>query len=179
MHRKSFLIVAAGSAGGLLVGIGMFVGWLIGHSDRGDSLLPETLLNATATHSSENFAIATGRIDEYSEGLFMLDSLTGDLQCVVMNKSTAKFASFYRTNVLEDLDVQAKKPKFLMVTGHAQFRTGGPIRPAPTVVYVVDATSGRYVAYGLPLAGQTRRAAAVGKLLVLDVQGSRSNEFND
>ena len=179
-QHKSLFVFGAGTAVGLLIGMGMFVGWIVGQSsNQGDGLFPATLLNATATHSSENFAIATGQIDEYAEGLFMLDSLTGELQCVVMNKSTAKFTSFYRTNVLEALDVQGKKPKFLLVTGYANFRTGGTIRPANTVVYVVDANTGRYAAYGVPLAGQTKRAAAIGKLLVLDVRDARPDEINE
>jgi hypothetical protein len=46
---------------------------------------------------------------------------------------------------------QGKDPRYLMVTGQLNFRaSGGNIRPAQCVVYVADANTGNFVAYGLP-----------------------------
>ncbi len=42
--------------------------------------MPETVLNASASHGGETFAMATGPVDADVEGLFMLDFLTGELQ---------------------------------------------------------------------------------------------------
>ena len=177
------LVFVTGTATGLLVGIGMFLGALT--TIRSDSpghlplKLPQTLLHATASHGTEKFIAATGQIDQYAEGLFTLDALTGDLQCVVMNNRTGKFGAFYRTNVLTDLQVAGKKPQFVMVTGIVDFRSIGTARPAPCVAYVIDANTGRYAAYGIPLSGQTSRAAAVGSLVLLDARDARSEDVNE
>ena len=179
-RNKTVLAFAAGTAVGLLVGVGMLIGAL---ASRGPAIsksllsLPETALHAAATDSSENFAVATGEIDENAEGIFFLDSLTGDLQCAVINYRLAKFTSFFRTNVLKDLAIEDKKPKFLLVTGVVQFRTGGTTRPARCVAYVVDATTGRYAAYGLPWSNQNRPQN--GALALLDVQDSRTASIRE
>ncbi len=179
-RNKTILAFAAGMAVGLLVGVGMLIGALATRGPEiGNSLisLPEMALHAAATDSTENFAVATGQIDENAEGIFFLDSLTGDLQCAVINYRTAKFTSFFRTNVLQDLGIEGKKPKFLLVTGFVQFRTGGITRPARCVAYVVDATTGRYAAYGLPWSSQNR--PQTGALALLDVQDSRTAAIRD
>ena len=174
-RNKTVLAFAAGTAVGLLVGVGMLIGAL---ASSGPGLskslisLPETALHAATTDSNENFAVATGPIDENAEGIFFLDSLTGDLQCSVINYRAAKFTSFFRTNVLKDLGIDGKKPKFLLVTGFVQFRTGGTIRPARCVAYVVDATTGRCAAYGVPWSNQNRPQN--GELALLDVRDSRT-----
>jgi hypothetical protein len=137
---------------GLLVGGGMVIGVLVatggGNSARLE--LPETLLHATATHGGETMAMATGIIDEGVEGLFVLDFITGELQCSVINPRTGQVGGLYRHNVVNDLGV-TKNPKYLMVTGAANFRYGGGnYKPADCVVYIADQNTGRYVAYMLP-----------------------------
>ncbi len=114
--------------------------------------LPQTLLNATATHGGTTMAIATGPIDEGVEGFFVLDFITGELTCSVLNPRNGAMGGAYRTNVVEHLGVeQGKQPQYLMVTGAANFRTtGGNVRPAQSVVYVADANTGRYVGFWLP-----------------------------
>ncbi|RCS40757.1 hypothetical protein DTL42_25685 [Bremerella cremea] len=111
----------------------------------------EIPINASTAASSETMCAATGRIDEEMEGLFTLDCLTGDLQCAIINSQTAKFAGLFRANVLNDLGLDAtKKPSYLLLTGNASFRaTTGNSRPADCVAYVVDASTGRFVAYGI------------------------------
>lgn len=113
---------------------------------------PETLLNATATHGGTTMAIATGPIQDGVEGFFVLDFITGELSCSVLNPRTGAMGGAFRANVVADLGVeQGKQPQYLMVTGAANFRTqGGNLAPAETVVYVADANTGRYVAYWLP-----------------------------
>ena len=114
--------------------------------------LPSTLLNATATHGGSTMAIATGPIDEGVEGFFVLDFITGELTCSVLNPRTGALGGAYRANVVADLGVeQGKQPQYLMVTGAADFRTqGGNVKPAESIIYVADANTGRYVAYWLP-----------------------------
>lgn len=113
---------------------------------------PTTLLNASATHGGTTMAIATGPIQDGVEGFFVLDFITGELTCSVLNPRTGAMGGAYRANVVADLGVeQGKQPQYLMVTGAANFRTqGGNVTPAESVVYVADANTGRYVGYWLP-----------------------------
>jgi hypothetical protein len=169
---KAWWMLGLGFAMGLVFGVGILVGsqWTQNSSKLE---LPETLLHATATHGSDSMAIATGPIDEGTEGFFVLDFLTGQLQCSVLNPRTGQLAGLYMHNVVKDLGVeQGKQPKYLMVTGAANFRYGGgSVRPAESVVYVADANTGHYVAYMLPWnrnaaqynAGQVNPMVPLGK----------------
>jgi len=114
--------------------------------------LPATLLNAAASSGGTTMAIATGPIQDGVEGLFILDFITGDLTCSVLNPRTGALGGAYKANVIAALGVeQGKQPQFLLVTGAANFRTqGGNLTPAESVVYVADANTGHYVAYWLP-----------------------------
>ena len=114
--------------------------------------LPTTFLHASATHGGTTMAIATGPIQEGVEGFFVLDFITGELTCSVLNPRTGQMGGAYRANVVADLGgEQGKQPQYLLVTGAANFRTlGGNVTPAESVVYVADANTGRYVAYWLP-----------------------------
>ncbi|PQO32216.1 hypothetical protein DTL21_18475 [Bremerella cremea] len=140
-------------------------------------------VNASTAATSETMCAATGRVDEEMEGLFTLDALTGDLQCAVINSQTAKFAGLFRTNVVNDLGLDAtKKPSYLLLTGNAAFRaTTGNSRPADCVAYVVDSTSGRFAAYGL---GWNRNISArgaqqSGALVLLDKGTARNVVIRD
>jgi hypothetical protein len=150
---KPWLMLSAGLAMGLLVGTGMMVGVLVATYHRaGKIAFPETILNATATHGGRTMAMATGPIDGGVEGLFVLDFITGELQCSVLHPRSGQVGGLYRHNVVQDLGVEiGKQPSYLMVTGIANFRTaGGNLRPAETVVYVADENTGNFAAYMLP-----------------------------
>jgi len=153
--------------GGLLVGAGVVLGHLA--SGRGGAThdwaahfpgLREQVLHASTASGGDNFALATGAIDQDAEGIFVLDFLTGNLQCSVLNKRSMKFSALFRTNVTRDLGV-TKNSKYQMVTGLVNFlRGGGAYRPGMSVVYVLDSSSGRLAAYGVPW---LREAAATGR----------------
>lgn len=154
-ERKPWFMLCAGLGLGLLVGVGMLVGALAANRQaaRGSgSALPETLLHAMSTHGADNFAIATGPVEDDMEGLFTLDFLTGDLRCYVLNPRTGVWGAGYRYNVVQDLAVaQGKAPKFLMVTGVASFRGGGVANNlGSSMVYVADANTGNFAVYGVP-----------------------------
>lgn len=138
----------------------------------------EIPVNATASTWSETMCAATGRVDDEVEGLFTLDSLTGDLQCSVLNGRTTKFAGLFRTNVLQDLGVDAsKKPSYMILTGAATFPgQGGNTRPGDCVVYVIDSTTGRFVVYGVPWQRTlaARGAPQQGALILLDSGTARN-----
>lgn len=140
--------------------------------------LPETLLNAVATHGGSTMAIATGPIQDGVEGFFVLDFITGELTCSVLNPRTGAMGGAYRANVVADLGVeQGKQPQYLMVTGAANFRTqGGNVLPAESIVYVADANTGRYVAYWLPWNRQAAQYnfAQASPMMVLGTGSARN-----
>ncbi len=147
LSRTPWLVLGVGLMLGIAVGVG------ISSQFNGSGVpLPTTLLNATATHGGDTMALATGPIDNGVEGLFILDFITGELTCRVVNPRDGTMAAAYAANVVAELGIeQGKRPKYLMVTGAANFRTqGGSITPAQSVVYVADANTGNYVAYWLP-----------------------------
>ena len=152
-----------GLAAGSLLGLGMLIGTLATlRWERADMEFPYTALHASATHGGDNFAMATGPIADGVEGVFFLDFITGDLQCWVINPRTGFLGGRFQHNVLIDLGAdRSKKPSYLMVTGVADFRTGGgAITPAESVVYIADANTGRFAASSLPW---NRNAAAVNQ----------------
>ena len=172
MKNRSFVL---GVGCGLLFGVGMVIGTIVGISTTATPIastagfeIDGKVLQAAAGDSSDKFAIATGKISDTAEGVFMLDGLTGDLQCLVPYTRTGAFGGLFKTNVFNDLKIQGTKtPRFIMVTGEANFSGNG--RPGNCIVYIVDASTGNYAAYGVPWNRQMETAgrAQQGKLLGL------------
>jgi hypothetical protein len=109
------------------------------------------LLHASATHGGSNLAVATGNIDENTDGIFFLDYLTGDLQCWVFYPRTGQFGAKFSTNVTAQLPAGGKNAEYLLLTGRmVQQQAGSNARPAHCLVYVVDVRSGLFAAYGVP-----------------------------
>lgn len=173
-----------GMAAGTLFSAALLTAYLLGYHRAEpslDGMLAETLVRASASHSGETMALATGLIDE-QEGLFVLDYLTGELQCYILNpRGPTVFFAVFRTNVINALGVeQGKRPSYAMVTGVVDFLRGAAIaRPAGSVVYVCDTNTGNIAAYGIPW---NRTAAAAGRpqqgaLILLDVAKARSPDI--
>jgi hypothetical protein len=175
----------SGLGTGLLIGIGMLIGGVVvTRQSAQDIELPLQLpaqLQATATSSASTFAIATGLVSD-TEGIFFLDFLTGDLQCVVLYKNGLWGARFV-ANVFQDLDVNAtKKPNFLMVTGTWEGLRGvGGGQPGRSVVYVVDSTTGSFAVYGVLWNRQAEVTGTVqgGNLVVLQKGRARNLQIRD
>ncbi len=121
-------------------------------ADTSDNFdLSAAVLNATATHGGADMAVATGLMDEDSEGLYTLDFKTGELTCFVYYPRMQRFGGMYKTNVTQQL-AATRNAEYLMVTGRATTpSTGSTSRPALSLVYVVDTKSGQFAAYGVPL----------------------------
>ncbi len=134
--------------------------------------------HASATDRYENFAIATGQLDEDLEAVYFLDFLTGDLKAAALSLQTGKFNSFYEYNVLKDLDVDSSKnPRYLMVTGEVNLRRqGGQLEPSGSVIYVAELTSGKVAAYMTPFLKQTINSGKPfqGEMIALDVRQFRT-----
>jgi hypothetical protein len=140
--------------------IGALAVW--GYFDQENLRLLERQLHAVATHGAESMALATGEIDEGVEGIFILDFISGDLTCQVVNSRAGGLGGIYKQNVARDLGVeQGKQPKYLITTGRLATRQNiSNLRPAKCIVYVADSTTGRYIGYMLPWNQQLANAGA-------------------
>ena len=128
---------------GVAIGAALTAGW------HGVSSMPRA--HAVATHGSDNFAIATGLVDDEIEALYFLDYLTGDLRGAIVNRRNGQFTGYFRYNVLQDFEAIGDPPRFLMVTGMANLPRGsGPTQIGKALIYVAEASSGQVAAYVMP-----------------------------
>jgi hypothetical protein len=118
---------------------------------------PTIPVYASATDNDGSLAVATGAIDSDIEGLYFLDPLTGEMSCYVINKIKTragyKFSAVFRyKNVFQDIGLEkGKNAKLLMVTGGANLRGATKtVRPANSIVYVVNSATGQFAAYTVP-----------------------------
>ncbi len=135
----------------LWLGLGLLLGL------TASAFWPQSPVHAVATDRYENFAICTAVVDnDGSEGLFVLDNLTGDLKGFLLNGQTGKFAFSASKNIMGDMGIAPnQKPKFLLVTGNMRVRAGGGrIRGSNSVLYVAELTTGRLIAYTLVATGR-------------------------
>lgn len=126
----------------------MSAGFWMGQQKSGVEL--PRMLAATAA-SSDTMAVATGAISSDAEGIFFLDFITGDLQCLVYYPRVREFRAYFVGNVGDHLGGAGKNSKYLLVTGQAvsNVSSGGP-RPGASLVYVTDVNSGMFAAYAVP-----------------------------
>ncbi len=157
-----------------LVGLAAVVGGWVGSS--WPSSMPVPPVQAMSSLAHDTFAVCTAPVTNDAEGLFILDFETGDLTGGVLNPSTSKFGSGYRTNILRDLGFKpgkVKNPKFLLVPGQARFAGAAGNQMAPSVLYVTDVTNGVTVAYGIPVSSAP---AGVSELVLLDKANPRGGK---
>ena len=162
--------------GAVIVAVGV-TGFALGTASNDSTpAVPSHVLDAMGSTHGETLALATGPLEDV-EGVFVLDYLTGDLQCWVIGSRTGKFNSLFKYNVTADLGVeQGKKPDYVMVTGTANFRGGGVANNiGSTIVYVGDGNSGNVAAYAVPWnnALAARGAPQSGSLIRLDLGKAR------
>jgi len=143
---------------GLTTGVGVYVGNMLAQNRQANAQLIPPIpnlpleLNAGTSTKGKSLSMATGRIDERVEGLFLLDHISGDLQCWVLNPRNGEPIGFFTANVKQDLDGEGKtgESDYVMVTGDFFFRGGsGNQTPGGTVVYVGDTSTGNVVGYGV------------------------------
>lgn len=128
---------------GIAIGAALTAGW------HGLATTPRA--HAVATHGADNFAIATGLVDDQIEALYFLDYLTGDLRAAIVNRRNGQFTGYFRYNVLQDFEAVGDPARFLMVTGMADLPRGsGPTQIGKALIYVAEASSGQVAAYVLP-----------------------------
>lgn len=129
--------------------VGVVVGGALTLTWQGGRVMPAAY--GAATHGADNFAIATGLVENGIEALYFLDFLTGDLRATVISRTNGAFTGFFTHNVLGDFEGVLQDPKFLMVTGLATMPRGrGFNQLADSLIYVAEASTGQVVAYALP-----------------------------
>lgn len=127
----------------------MACGYFLGNREDTPGPIPP-IMAATAA-SSDTLAVATGAISSDAEGIFFLDFITGDLQCLVYYPRAGAFGARFYGNVLPHLGGGGKNTKYLLVTGQAITKaTSGGARPGNSLVYVTDVNSGTFAAYAVP-----------------------------
>lgn len=179
----------AGLAIGLAFGLGTAAGVYFAVKPAapvaaGMSSLPEDFrLHAVASHGGETMAMATGYIDEGMEGVFILDYLTGDLNCWVINRRTGKWGAKFGYKVAATLEVdKSKKPSYLMCTGNLSLVAGSEFkRPGDCLVYVCDANTGKFCVLAIPLwqGAMANNAPQTAQMVLCDVGVGRTAEVRD
>ncbi len=177
-QKSSILIVF------LLLGIAFFGGYFVKDSTDNPTLLwPERTALAAGGTQDDSFAMAVGRVDSNVEGLCILDFLTGELTCTVLDYRRGKFSSIFKANVIKDFRIeQAGRRKFLLLSGEVNFPRGaGAARAAQSAIYVLDSSSGMYAAYGIPWRQELASGGRpqMGQLILLDVGTARTAALRD
>lgn len=135
----------------LASGLGVYVGNRFSQ-DRMIANMPPIQLNAATGSRTKSMSMATGLVDGNVEGLWVLDHVTGNLQCWVLSPRTGQVSGIYRANVAEELaGGKIGESDYMMATGNFFFTGGkvGNINPGQSICYVGDASSGNVVGYGL------------------------------
>lgn len=141
----------------LLTFIAATVGTMFGNriDDRVavDAEVP-VVLNADSAARGKSMSMATGIVDVERgiEGLFVLDHLSGNLQCWVLNPRSGEVAGIYTANVNQDLELgKGGDIDYVMTTGsfRAEKSTArrGNLIPSGSICYVGDGNTGKVVGY--------------------------------
>ncbi len=184
-NLKTSTVWLLGLGCGLLVGVGMMVGALVAVNWGGSSRtvqqpafpIPSNILHAATADSGKSMAIATAQVYEDAEGLFLLDFLTGDLHCWVINRLNPRtHIGLFKSNVTEALGIEKGKAADYILATARYSPVGGAAGPADCICYVADCNSGKVAAYSL-LFDRTNarrgREPQIGELSLLSVAPAR------
>ncbi|MDA7978420.1 MAG: hypothetical protein MPJ50_06580 [Pirellulales bacterium] len=140
----------------------------------GDFLLSDKSGAASTGDRSKDVIMCTGPIDSDGEGIFILDTVTGDLKGWVLDSRSGKFTTGYAINVLEPLGINLNSnPDFSMVTGHQTFRPSrGQSQSASMVIYIAESTTGNVAAFGVPWTSNRRSNATAPSAATFQVLDS-------
>ena len=113
----------------------------------------EPVAAATADRDSK-FGMVTCPVSfvDGSEGVFVIDYLTGELKGGMINARVGKFTNFYYRSLAADFNVDPKaEPHYVMVSGRRGQNVGqGGLTISAGTIYVGELTSGKIVAYTFP-----------------------------
>ncbi|MGO8749379.1 MAG: hypothetical protein ACLQNE_25750 [Thermoguttaceae bacterium] len=147
------------------------LGLVVGLSFSG--LWPHTPLHAVATDRTENAVLCTVPVDQGVEAVFYLDSLTGWIRGAVPSRQVeGAFQATWQHNVNVDLTAFVTRmnagiksagkaagrpemqlpqnPKYMVTSGLIDYPTRATLRPASSVLYVAEASTGVVLCYAIP-----------------------------
>lgn len=133
-------------------GVGAYVGQRAAVDNGVEQQIPMVLQADTAARG-KSMSMATGFIDRGRsiEGLFVLDHLSGVLQCWLVNPRTGQVAGIYAADVNAHLELQKGGDNdYVMTTGN--FEIDGRrnnANPADCICYVGDGSTGKVVGFSL------------------------------
>jgi len=131
----------------LSVGLGWFAAVMLPAFRRPPS--PETILRGTTVNVGKSIIMATGPTADGVEGLFVLDSLTGDLSCFVLDEASSKAVPYATTSIFRVFERKRKiRSDFGMVVAVVEGKS---------FVYVFDGNTGHDALYALPREGKELR----------------------
>ena len=150
----------------VLLMIGMIAGVCLAN------MWPHEPAFAAATDRSSKFAILTVPVGilEGSEGVFILDFLTGRLSGAVLNNRTGTFTHRYRHNVFADFRPTDPNPQYAIVAGQANLPNQGRIRLAAGVIYVAEMTTGKMICYGFPWSSSNKLLPGMPLKIIAQLQ---------
>lgn len=139
---------------GMLLGAAIFAaGGLfnrrIEHNASSGGYLP-VAFRPDATSMGKAISVATGYITDTVEGIFVLDHVTGNLQCWVLNSRSGEIGGIFKGNITEALGIQAKNDAdFVMATGRFDFTNfrKGNLRYASCICYIGESSAGKIIGY--------------------------------
>lgn len=107
-------------------------------------------LAADSASGGKTVSMATGSVFEGADGLFILDHMTGMLQCWILNPRTGDVGGIYVVDVNAAMALDKGDPDFVMTTGDF-FLKGrrGNMDFANTVCYIAEGKSGKAAGFSL------------------------------
>lgn len=126
---------------GLIAGIGLASIW------------PHEPLAAATADRNEKFAMITSQLGLDTEGVFVLDFLTGRLTGAALSRTRngTGFVQFYYRNVAEDFQVAGSAtPYYAISSGFAEIQNRGGAQWGQSAIYIAELNSGRVQAYAIP-----------------------------
>lgn len=127
---------------GLVAGLGIAQFW------------PHEPVAAGTSDRDAKFGMCTCPVSfvDGTEGVFVIDYLTGQLKGGVVNARQNIFTNFYYRNLAADFQVDPKaKPAYAMVAGNRGQNVGqNGVTLGAGTIYVAELTSGKVVAYTFP-----------------------------
>jgi hypothetical protein len=127
---------------GLVAGLGIAQFW------------PHEPVRAATADRDDKFGMTTCPVSfvDGTEGVFVIDYLTGQLKGGMVNPRMGVFTNFYFRNLAADFNVDPKaEPHYAMVAGARGQNIGQAGRTLSAgTIYVAELTSGQVVAYTFP-----------------------------
>ena len=172
-RTAGFYTLAALATVGLAAGTG-YLGARIGAQHASSHLEANPMvLKAETAASADQMSMVTGIIENGVHGSFVLDHVTGELSCWLMNVKTGEIAAKYVFDVGAVLNPAKRgEADYVMVSGFMDFQIGRSSgdRNASTVVWVGDGNTGNVVA----LTVQYNRQNLAGRIIQLDTAATRA-----